>query len=481
MTGSGLISRRAALKSAACGFGYLALAGLAARSAAPAFASASVPNPLAPRPPHFAPRAKRVIFIFMQGGPSHVDTFDYKPLLEREDGKMLAFDDARVIANTGKRGSLQRVMKPLWGFKQHGQTGHWVSELFPEMARHVDDLCFIHSMQTEGVAHGPATLFLHCGSTNFSRPSMGAWVNYGLGTENENLPGFVTIAPSMGNGGPRNYGHAFLPAIYQGTPLGKAGSPASEATIRNLRNIAQSQSGQARLFELIRRFNEEQLRQRRGDTELEAIINSYELAWRMQSQAPETLELKEESPETLALYGIGEKATDNFGRQCLLARRLSEAGVRFVQVTYGDNTANPAWDQHSNLAKHADHARAVDKPISGLLTDLRQRGLLDDTIVWWGSEFGRTPYAEKNGTGRDHNPGGFTVWLTGGGIKSGFSLGETDEFGHLAVKDPVHMHDLHATILHLLGLNHERLTYRFDGRDFRLTDVFGNVVKRIIA
>jgi hypothetical protein len=469
------LSRRAALKRAACGFGYLALAGMSGRNALPAT------NPLATKMPHFAPRAKRVIFLFMQGGPSQVDTFDHKPLLEREDGKMLGFDDARVIANTGQRGSLQRVLKSPWRFQRHGETGKWVSELFPEMARHVDDLCFIQSMQTEGVAHGPATLFLHCGSTTFARPSMGSWITYGLGTENDNLPGFVTVSPSMGNGGPRNYGSAFLPAIYQGTALGRAGAPASEATIRNLAHGAGKDAARRRQLDLIRKVNEEQLRQRPGDTELEAIINSYELAWRMQARAPLTLDIENESPATKTLYGIGEKETDNFGRQCLLARRLSEAGVRFIQVTYGDNTANPAWDQHSNLAKHADHARAVDKPISGLLTDLKQRGLLEDTIVWWGSEFGRTPYAEKNGTGRDHNPGGFTVWLTGGGLRRGFSLGETDEFGHLAVQDPVHMHDLHATILHLLGLDHERLTYRFDGRDFRLTDVFGHVVKQIIA
>ena len=469
------LNRRAALKAAGCGFGYLALAGLAAR---PALATV---NPLTAKQPHFGPRARRVIFLFMQGGPSHVDTFDYKPLLEKQDGKMLAFDDARVIANTGKRGSAQRVMKPLWQFAQHGQTGHWVSELFPHMARHVDDLCFIHSMQTEGVAHGPATLFLHCGATNFVRPSMGSWITYGLGTENQNLPGFVTISPSMGNGGPRNFGNAFLPPVFQGTPLGRAGSPAAEATIRNLDNALRGTSAQRRQLELIQELHHAQLAKNPGDSELEAVINSYELAWRLQNKAPDTLDISGEWPETLSMYGIGESATDNFGRQCLLARRLSEVGVRFVQVTYGDNTANPAWDQHSNLAKHADHARAVDKPIAGLLADLKRRGLLDDTIVWWGSEFGRTPYAEKNGTGRDHNPGGFTVWLAGGGIKRGFSLGETDEFGHLAVKNKVHMHDLHATILHLLGLDHEKLTYRFDGRDFRLTDVSGDIVREIIA
>ena len=473
------LSRRAALRKAGCGFGYLALAALAGKTVAAN--TKDLVSPLIGKKPHFAPRAKRVIFVFMQGGPSHVDTFDYKPLLEREDGRMIGFDDARVIANTGKRGSLQRVMKPLWTFHQHGETGHWVSELFPHMARHVDDLCFIHSMQTEGVAHGPATLFLHCGSTNFSRPSMGSWVSYGLGTENENLPAFVTIAPSMGNGGPRNYGNAFLPAVFQGTAIGRAGSPAAEIGFRNLGDSTRSLTEQRRQFELIQKISYEQLKRNPGDAELEAIIQSYELAWRMQNSAPDTLDISKESAETLAMYGIGETATDNFGRQCLMARRMSEAGVRFVQVTYGDNTANPAWDQHSNLAKHADHARAVDKPISGLLMDLERRGLLGDTIVWWGSEFGRTPYAEKNGTGRDHNPGGFTVWLTGGGIKRGFSLGETDEFGHLAVKDRVHMHDVHATILHLLGLDHEKLTFRHDGRDFRLTDVAGNVVREIIS
>jgi hypothetical protein len=469
-----LFSRRHALKSMACGFGYLALAGLTATSAR------TPGKPLAPQPPHFRARAKRVIFIFMQGGPSHVDTFDPKPLLDQHDGQMLNFDDARTIANTGNRGTPQRVLKSPWKFSPYGQTGRWVSELFPEMAKHVDDLCFIHSMQTEGVAHGPATLFLHCGATNFIRPSMGAWVTYGLGTENENLPGFVSIAPSTGNGGPRNYGNAFLPPLYQGTAIGKAGVAAEELLIRNLHQGASPQEQQRR-FELFRQLNNEQLKHHPGDAELEAVINSYEIAWRMQNNAPGVLDLAKESPATLALYGIGEKATDAFGRQCLMARRLCEAGVRYVQINYGDNTANPAWDQHSNLPKHADHARAVDKPVAGLLADLKRRGLLEDTVVWWGGEFGRTPYAEKNGTGRDHNPGGFTVWLAGGGVKRGFALGATDEFGHLAVKDKVHMHDLHATILHLLGLDHEKLTYRFDGRDFRLTDVHGHVVKEILA
>jgi hypothetical protein len=386
----------------------------------------------------------------------------------------MPFDDARALANTGTRGSSQRVMKPLWKFSRHGKCGRWASALFPETNRHLDDLCFVHSLHTEGVAHGPATLFLHCGSTNFIRPSIGSWVLYGLGAENQNLPGFVSIAPSAGNGGPRNYGSAFLPAAYQGTAVGQAG-------IRNLRHPGLPRAGQRRQLDLLQAVNAEQLKRSPGDGELEAVIGSYELGWKMQCHAPDILDLSKETEATRRLYGVGEKATDTFGRQCLMARRLCEAGVRYVQVTYGDNSANPAWDQHSNMPRHAEHARAVDRPIAGLLTDLKRRGLLEDTLVWWGGEFGRTPYAEKNGTGRDHNPGGFTVWLAGGGVKPGHAHGATDEFGHQAALDKVHMHDLHATVLYLLGLDHERLTYRYSGRDFRLTDVSGQVVKNIIA
>ncbi len=473
---SSLFTRRSALQTLGCGFGYLALAGLAAQEKARA---TSAVNPLAPKAPHFPPRAKRIIFLFMSGGVSHVDSFDYKPRLDRDDGKMMDFADLRSLAKTGKSPQ-QRVMKPLWNFAQHGQSGLWASDLFPEMAKHADDLCVIRSMHTEGIAHGPATLFLHTGTTTFIRPSMGAWVSYGLGSENENLPGFVSLSPALGNGGPRNYGNAFLPAVYQGTAIGRAGVPAVESSIRNLQP-ARSPEEARRQFDLLRDLNAEQLRAKPGESELEAVINSYELAWKMQSAAPPVLDVMSESPDTQALYGIGEKETDNFGRQCLLARRMAESGVRFIQVNYADNSNNPAWDQHSNLKKHGEHAKAVDKPVAGLLTDLKQRGLLDDTIVWWGGEFGRTPYAEKNGTGRDHNPAGFSIWLAGGGFKRGVTYGETDEFGHHAIVDKVHMHDLHATLLHALGLDHEKLTYRYAGRDFRLTDVYGNVAKDLFA
>jgi len=466
-------SRRRFLHGTACGFGALAWSALATQQAR------AESSPLGAQP-HFAPRAKRVIFLFMQGGVSHVDSFDYKPRLVEDDGKKMPFDDARKLANTGDGSSTQRVMKPLWHFAQHGACGRWASDLFPEMCRHVDDLCFLHGVHTEGVAHGPATLFLHCGATSFIRPSMGSWIYYGLGSENENLPGFVTISPSAGNGGARNYGSAFLPAEFQGTTFGKAGTPIGRAIIRNLTGRTGA-AEQRRLLDQLQTVNEIQRQRHADDSQLEAAIRSYELAWRMQQVAPGVLDLANESPATLALYGIGPSETDNFGRQCLLARRLCESGVRYIQVTYGDNTANPAWDQHSNLPKHGEHARAVDRPIAGLLADLKQRGLLDDTIVWWGGEFGRTPYAEKNGTGRDHNPRGFTVWLAGGGFKPGFAHGATDDYGHQAVAGRVHMHDLHATILHQLGLDHERLTYRYAGRDFRLTDVAGRVVREVIG
>ena len=460
----------------ACGFGQLALAGLLNDTA-----NAAPANPMLAKQSHFPQKAKRVIFLFMQGGPSQVDSFDYKPLLYKKNGEELAFDDARVIANTGKRGSAQKVMQPLWDFNQYGECGHWASDLFPETAQHMDKLCMLHSMHTEGVAHGPATLFLHCGATNFVRPSMGSWISYGLGSENDNLPGFVSICPSPGNGGARNYGSAFLPPAFQGTTLGSAGRPSKNAKIRDLVNGRFDKKQQSEQFDLLRQINSAQLSDRRGDAELESVVSSFELAWRLQNNAPGVLDLSDESEQTLKLYGIDEPKTTDFGQQCLMARRLAESGVRYIQCTYGDGSPNPAWDQHSNLPKHLDHARAVDRPIAGLLEDLDRRGLLEDTLVWWGAEFGRTPYAQNNGTGRDHNPNGFTTWLAGGGVKPGFAYGATDEFGHKAVENKTHMHDLHATILHLLGMDHTRLTYRYSGRDFRLTDVHGEVVSEIIA
>jgi len=476
----GPATRRQFLERSACGFGALAFSALAGQRAI-ADGSASPTAGHATRGPHHRPRAKRVIFLFMQGGVSQVDSFDYKPRLAADDGKKMPFDDARLRANTGSGDSAHRVMKSPWQFRQYGESGRWVSDLFPETARHADDLCLLHGLHTEGVAHGPATLFLHCGATSFVRPSMGSWVLYGLGSESENLPGFVTISPSSGNGGARNFGTAFLPAEFQGTALGRAGMPAAQARLRNLAPAEGSPALERGELDRLQALNQAQLQRYTGDDELEAAVRSYELAWRMQSHAPHVLDTAGESAATLALYGIGQTETDNFGRQCLLARRMCEAGVRYVQVTYGDNTANPAWDQHSNLPKHAEHARAVDRPIAGLLADLKQRGLLEDTIVWWGGEFGRTPYAQNNGTGRDHNPLGFTVWLAGGGFRPGLAFGETDEFGHQAIVGKVHMHDLHATILHQLGLDHEQLTYRYAGRNFRLTDVFGRVVRDVLT
>ncbi|MGE0529662.1 MAG: DUF1501 domain-containing protein, partial [Bdellovibrionales bacterium] len=318
------------------------------------------------------------------------------------------------------------------------------------------------------------------------RPSVGSWVLYGLGSENQNLPGFVSICPSMGNGGPRNWNNAFLPAVFQGTAIGRSGLPATEARIRNIQNASRTNADQRRQIDLLQGINQEQMRRATGslaggDMELEAVINSFDLAFRMQMNAPGILDLGAETRETLNLYGIGERETDNFGRQCLMARRLAEAGVRYIQVTYGDNTNNPAWDQHSNLPKHADHARATDKPVAGLIADLKRRGLLEDTLIWWGGEFGRTPYAERNGTGRDHNPYGFTHFLAGGGVKPGLAFGETDAICHHAITNKVHMHDLHATLLWLLGLDHTRLTFRYDGRNFRLTDVHGHVVRDIMV
>ena len=458
-------SRRDMLRTTACGFGSLALAGLCRDSVA-------APSMVA-KEPHLPPKAKRVIFLFMQGGPRQIDTYDPKPRLDRDDGKQVEFHVARTRKITP-----ERVFKSPWRFRQYGECGQPVSELFPHMAQHVDDYCVIRSMHTEGVAHGPATLFLHTGATNLVRPSMGAWVSYGLGTENQSLPGFVTISPPSTQGGPRLYSNAFLPTLYQGTAIGRAGTGISDGSIANLRNQRWQDDQQRKQLAFLNSLNRQQMSE--PDDELEATISSFELAYRMQSEAPAVLDLSSESAATMAQYGIGQQETDEFGRQCLLARRMAESGVRYIQVNYADNTNNPRWDQHSRIKEHEKHARAIDQPVAGLLKDLKQRGLLEDTLVWWGGEFGRTPFAQGR-DGRDHNPRGFTVWLAGGGVKPGMAYGQTDEFGYEAVENKVHMHDLHATLLHLMGLNHKQLTYRYDGRDFRLTDVAGRVVTDIIA
>ena len=450
------MSRRAILKSAACGFGSLAVSGLAQAASGHAF--------------HHAPRAKRVIFLFMHGGPSQVDTFDYKPELQRRGGQKLPFAPAKNLDPAAT--SQAKLMASPWGFQQHGQSGLWVSDLFPEVAKHVDDLCVIRSMQSTGQSHGQAVCMLHTGADNFVRPSVGSWVSYGLGSENADLPGFVSISPSASHGGPRNYGPAFLPAAHQATTIGANGKLEAKANFRYLESKTPA-AIQERKLEFLQTMNREHL-EKTHHASVEGMIASMELAYRMQSAAPPVIRIDDEPEHIRELYGIGSEATDNFGRQCLLARRFAEAGVRYLQVS----TPN-VWDQHGGLEKgNAKNSLAVDKPIAGLLTDLKQRGMLEDTLVVWGGEFGRTPIAQ--GDGRDHNPQGFTMWMAGGGVKGGLAYGETDEFGYFAVNDKVHMHDLHATILHLLGLDHERLTYRYAGRDFRLTDVYGEVVKEIL-
>ena len=465
-----MYSRRQMLKTTTCGFGALAFNAMQSLNGNPS-------SSILPKTSLFPQRAKRVIFIFMAGGPSHVDTFDYKPALFADDGKEIDFVGVRT--NTFGKASKRTLMKPLWGFQRYGECGRHVSSLFPHVAKHVDDLAFIHSMHTEGVAHGPSTLFMHTGATNLVRPSMGSWISYGLGTENQNLPAFITISPSASKGGPRNYSNAFLPSIHQGTALGRAGN-ISGAKLKNIENSMLSESQREDRFGLLQELNSYQLNSHPGDDNLEATISNYELAWRMQTEAPELTDLSKETAATKSIYGIDEKHTDDFGKQCLLARRMVERGVRFVSVNYSDESANPRWDQHGNMPKHADHARATDKPVAGLLQDLKARGLLEDTLVWWGGEFGRTPFSQ-NKDGRDHNPRGFTVFLAGGGIKPGISYGSTDEIGGVAVDNRVHMHDLHATILYALGLDHEELTYRYSGRDFRLTDVHGKVVHDLFA
>lgn len=467
------VSRRRMLQASAVGFGNLALAsmlGEEAMGAMGAMGSESLSSPTT----HFPARAKRVIFLFMKGGPSHLDSFDYKPQLQKDDGKPLPFDKPRVqFAPTGN------LLASPWKFRKRGQSGIEVSDLFPNVAQCIDDVCLLNSVHGTNAAHGGASLKLHTGSDTFVRPSVGAWVTYGLGTENANLPGFVTICPTLAHGGVKNWGSAFLPAHCQGVPLGVASKASTEAQVKYIRSRKWSRAQQRIQLGMLAQVNKEHLERTGPNSDLEARINSFELAFRMQTEVPEIQDLSDETEATERLYGLDEEVTKDFGRQCLLARRFAERGVRFIQVTHSDT--NVQWDQHGNLRDgHAKNALEVDLPIAGLLKDLKQRGMLDDTLVMWGGEFGRTPVAQgKNG--RDHNPEGFTMWMAGAGVKGGFKYGATDEYGYYAVENKMHIHDVHATLLHLMGMDHLRLTHRYAGRDFRLTDVSGKVHTEILA
>ena len=458
---SQFLSRRHMLQSLSCGFGYMALAGMANEAAARE--KAGFTSPLAPKPSHIPARAKRVIFLCMRGGPSHVDTFDYKPQLAVDQGKKAAGNGSRTY-----------LASP-WKFPQHGESGLPISDLFPHLAKHADDLCLLNGMHTEVPNHPQAYLKLHTGSFRFVRPSVGSWVLYGLGTENSDLPGFMAVNPETRIGGAQNYGSAFLPAVYQGAAIGRIGQSLSNAGISNIANDRWSRELQREQIDLVQSMNQELLAEQQQHAELEGVIESYELAFRMQSAAPKLLDFSDESEATLAAYGIDDKATDNFGRQCLLARRSAEAGVRYIELTHAN------WDQHGSLRQRLGaNCTAIDKPIAALMSDLKQRGMLDDTLIVWGGEFGRTPHV-KNKDGRDHNSTGFSMWMAGGGVRGGMRYGSTDEHGTTAVEGKMNFHDLHATMLHLIGLDHTRLTYRYAGRDFRLTDVYGRVVDEIIA
>jgi hypothetical protein len=467
------ISRRQMLARCGTGFGMMALASLLEDAGWPglrASAAGSATLPLAPRPPHFRPQANRVVHIFMNGGPSQVDTFDPKPALDRYHGKPLPLTNLRTERKTGA------AMRSPFKFERYGKSGIEVSELFAETARlHIDDLAIIRSMQAEVPNHEPSLMLMNCGDSRLPRPSMGSWITYGLGTGNQNLPGFIVLCPG---GYPivstQNWRSAFLPGAFQGTYIDTQHSDV-EKLIANIRNRRMTAEEQRRQLDLVRALNEEHAAQRAHDAPLEARIATFELAYRMQTEATDAFDVTREQDTIRDAYGSG-----THGRQLLITRRLLERGVRFVQVWSG---AGQPWDNHENLEKdHRKLAAEWDQPIAAFLADLKQRGLFDETLVLWSGEFGRTPVAELPAlSGRDHNHYGFSVWLAGGGVQGGTVYGATDEFGFRAVENPVHVHDLHATILHLLGLDHERLTYRYAGRDFRLTDVAGNVVKGIVA
>jgi len=437
------MTRRELLQSLSCGFGYLALRNIAASAATLGT------NPLAPKAPMFPATAKRVIFLYMQGAPSQYETFDYSPDLA-----------------AAKSGAL---MAPAFKFTRSGQSGIPISDLFPNLQKHADDLCLLNGMTTDSPAHPTATIQLHTGSFTFVRPSMGAWVVYGLGTDNKDLPGFITINPA-GQGGAQNYGSAFLPASYEGTSyLTRSGK------LPNIANPEMKSEQQRKQLDLIQTLNKDYLRQARKDNELEGVIESYEMAFRMQTSVPGVLDIKDESEAVKQAYGIDNNATREFGTQCLLARRLSEAGVRFIEISNG------GWDHHNNLRQRIQqNARQIDQPIAALLADLKQRDLLKDTLVIWGGEFGRTTTGQSN-DGRNHNNRGFSMWMAGGGAKGGMRYGATDPMSGAAVEGKMHIHDLHATMLHMLGMDHTKLTYPYGGRNFRLTEVYGTVNKQILV
>ncbi|HAH45007.1 MAG TPA: DUF1501 domain-containing protein [Planctomycetaceae bacterium] len=463
--GPARISRRDMLRQSSAGFGSLALAALLGGK------SQAGQTPFEPQP-HFTPKAKRVIFLFMHGGPSHMDTFDYKPQLQKDSGKPLPFDKPKIFS-----AQTCNLLGSPWKFQRHCESGAWVSELFPHVAGCVDDLCIINSMYGSNSRHGGALLELHTGSDTFVRPSMGSWITYGLGSENQDLPGFITVCPTLTHGGVNAYSSSFLPADFQGTPIGNASIPADRALIPFISNKSGvPYSIQRKELDFLQQMNREHLTDSGPDADLEGRINSFELAYRMQMAAPELQDISDESEATQKMYGLDQDITKNFGRQCLMARRFAERGVRFVQITHSYK-----WDQHSGLKSALPrNCMEVDQPIAALIKDLKSRGLLEDTLVLWGGEFGRTPVSQGE-NGRDHNPQGYTMWMAGGGIKAGLQYGATDDYGYYAVKNKIHVHDLHATMLHLLGLDHQKLTYKFAGRDFRLTDVHGEVMYDLFA
>jgi hypothetical protein len=466
------VSRREMLTRCASGFGALALAGLFSNEAQ-ALAAGSDPgkNPFAPRKPHYAAKAKSVIFLFMDGGPSQVDTFDPKPRLAKEHGQPIKMKvPATQFNNVGG------VLQSPWKFQQRGQCGLPVSDLFPHVGECIDDLAVVRSMVAPFSEHTNANYFMHSGTGQQGRPSMGSWVTYGLGSECQNLPGFVVLGSGLiPPGGLDCFNSGFLPAAFQGSMFKHGNEP-----VADLRRSEKTDDAQRQKLDLLGKLDQGVVSRLGADDQLEAAISNYELAFRMQTAVPDLMDLAGESPATRQLYGLDDKATELFGKQCLVARRLVERGVRFIELLC-PHLGHDRWDQHGNLARgHADNARAVDKPIAGLLKDLKARGLLNETIVVWGGEFGRTPMAQGS-DGRDHNPFGFTMWLAGGGIKGGMAYGATDDYGYYAVENKVQVHDLHATILHLLGMNHKKLTYRFAGRDMRLTDVHGELIEGILA